>query len=330
MNPPAYTLATLCDGDTFAPAIAVGERYFPFAGFHDAHGMRFAPEARVGTGASEQTGGAHGRPRLPETLLAAFADWRRWAPLLDEAAAHAARSADGVPAAGVTLATPLLYPRKCFCVGANYQSHLDEMNASAIRKVPGKPPFFFLKPPSTTFVGPGPTVHLPTGCEFFDWEIELAVVFGRGGRHIAEADAMAHVAGYTLACDFTSRNQMFAPDTFFKFDFTLGKCQDTANPVGPAILPAHFVPDWREVEFALAVNGVEKQRARAGEMIYSLPEQIAGVSRFISIEPGDVMLTGSPAGVGWPRGEKLAAGDVVTLSSAAIGEMALVIQPPVT
>jgi|APFre7841882724_1041349.scaffolds.fasta_scaffold01096_2 2-keto-4-pentenoate hydratase/2-oxohepta-3-ene-1,7-dioic acid hydratase in catechol pathway len=310
MNVAHYTLASLRDGDALVPALRVADRYWRFADF--------------------ATG--RGQPVLPRDLVGVFADWPRLAPLMDGLAARAATGTNmtgpGVAAAGAALATPLAYPRKCFCVGANYQSHLDEMKASEIRKIPGRPPFFFLKPPSTTFVGPGPTVHLPHGCEYFDWEIELAVVFGRGGRHIREARAMDHVAGFTLACDFTSRNQMFAPETFFKFDFTLGKCQDTTNPVGPAILPAHLVADPLDLEFALWVNGVEKQRARAAEMIYSIPEQIAGVSRFIAIEPGDVMLTGSPAGVGWPRGEKLAPGDVVKLWGAGIGEMEIVIQPP--
>lgn len=305
-----YTLATLREDAALSPALRVGDRYWRFADF--------------------ATG--RGQPALPRDLVGVFAEWPRWAAYMDRLAARAADGRDlagpGVAAAEAVLATPLVYPRKCFCVGANYQSHLDEMKASEIRKVPGKPPFFFLKPPSTTFAGPGPTVHLPHGCEYFDWEIELAVVFGRGGRHIPEAGAMDHVAGFTLACDFTSRNQMFAPESFFKFDFTLGKCQDTTNPVGPAILPAHLVADPAGIEFALWVNGVEKQRARAGEMIYPIAEQIAGVSRFIAIEPGDVMLTGSPAGVGWPRGEKLAAGDVVRLWGAGIGEMEIVIQPP--
>lgn len=305
---PHYTLATLRDGDALSPALRVGERYWRFADFVLGRGQ----------------------PRLPDGLVGVFTDWARFAPLMDLLAAKAARgdAKGGLAPTQVRLSTPLLYPRKCFCVGANYQSHLDEMKASEIRRIPGKPPFFFLKPPSTSFVGPGPTVHIPRGCDNFDWEIELAVVFGRGGRNIPEEHAMEHVAGYTLACDFTSRNQMFAPETFFKFDFTLGKCQDTTTPVGPAILPARFVSDPREIEFALSVNGVEKQRARAADMIYGIPEQIAGVSRAVSIEPGDVMLTGSPAGVGWPRGEKLAPGDVVKLWGAGIGEMELVIQPP--
>jgi 2-keto-4-pentenoate hydratase/2-oxohepta-3-ene-1,7-dioic acid hydratase in catechol pathway len=304
-----YTLATLRDGAALSPAICVGERYWPLA---------------------ELVAG-RGQAPAPASLIEAFGDWPRYRPVLDNLARRIVEGANvpaGRPAAEVSLSTPLVYPRKCFCVGANYQSHLDEMGASEIRKVPGKPPFFFLKPPSTTFVGPGPTVHLPAGSDWFDWEIELAVVFGRGGRHIAEGDAMAHVAGYTLACDFTSRNQMRVPESYFKFDFTLGKCQDTTNPVGPAILPAHLVHEARDIAFALSVNGVEKQRARAGEMIYSIPEQIAGVSRFIAIEAGDVMLTGSPAGVGLPRGEKLAVGDVVKLWGAGIGEMEVVIQPP--
>jgi 2-keto-4-pentenoate hydratase/2-oxohepta-3-ene-1,7-dioic acid hydratase in catechol pathway len=270
---------------------------------------------------------------LGASAIELFADWPRALAALGRLAASItagrvpARLA--IPAARARLLAPLLYPRKCFCTGANYADHLAEMNATSIRKVPGVPPFFFLKPPSTCLVGPGKTVHLPPGTTNFDWEVEFVVVFGRGGRDIAERDAMKHVAGYTVGVDFTSRNELVVPETFFKFNFTLGKCQDTMSPIGPAIVPKAFL-DGRDARFALYVNGAKKQETRTSNMIYSLEEQIAGVSRAVRIEPGDVMFTGSPAGVGLPRGEKLAAGDVVRIEADAIGAMDVVIQPPFT
>lgn len=270
-------------------------------------------------------------PALPLDAMALFADWsdalarlRRLAAAI-EAGRVPARLA--VAANKARVLAPLLYPRKCFCTGANYADHLAEMNASSIRKVAGEPPFFFLKPPSTTLVGPGRTVFMPEGSTNFDWEVEFVVVFGRGGRHIPEGRAMDWVAGYSVGVDFTSRNQMVVPESFFKFNFTLGKCQDTMSPMGPAIVPKAFL-DGTDARIALYVNGVKKQETRTRQMIYSIAEQIAGVSRFVAIEPGDVMFTGSPAGVGMPRGEKLAPGDIVRIEADAIGAMEVVIQPP--
>ena len=222
------------------------------------------------------------------------------------------------------LLTPLRYPRKLFCVGANYADHLAEMKAE-ITKIPGEPPFFFMKPPSTTLVGPGRTVRIPPGCTNFDWEVEFVVVFGKGGRDIREKNAMRHVAGYSVGIDFTARDLFFRRERFFQFDFVLGKCQDTMCPVGPALVPKQFL-DGTRAGFSLFVNGSKKQQGNTADMIYSLPEQIAGVSRAVTIEPGDMMLTGSPAGVGLPRGERLRSGDVIRIEADAVGAMEVVIR----
>ena len=231
----------------------------------------------------------------------------------------------GKPVSGKLL-TPLRYPRKLFCVGANYADHLEEMNAGHLaKKVPGAPPFFLMKPPSTTLVGPGKTVRIPQGCENFDWEVEFVVVFGKGGRDIPEKKAMQHVAGYSVGVDFTARDLFFREESFFKFNFVLGKCQDTMSPVGPAVVPKQFL-DGTRARFALSVNNILKQSGCTADMIYSLPEQIAGISRAVSIEPGDMMFTGSPAGVGLPRGEKLKRGDVVRIEAEVVGSMEIVIQ----
>ncbi len=231
-----------------------------------------------------------------------------------------------IPASRARLDTPVLLPRKVFCIGANYQDHLDEMGAPpTLKKVKGVAPFFFIKPGSTAVVGPGPTVHIPARCRDFDWEGEAVAVFGKRGRDIAAKDAMSFVAGYTLAIDFTARDQLAIPDHPFKWNFVLGKCQDAMTPVGPIFVPKEFL-NGDHFEFTLSVNGVLKQRASTKQMIYSLKEQIAGVSQAVTIEPGDLMLTGSPAGVGSPKGERLQPGDVVTVESAATGAMQVTIQ----
>jgi 2-keto-4-pentenoate hydratase/2-oxohepta-3-ene-1,7-dioic acid hydratase in catechol pathway len=231
----------------------------------------------------------------------------------------------GKPLRGKLL-TPLRYPRKLFCVGANYADHLREMNAGHLAtKVPGAAPFFFMKPPTTTLVGPGDTVRIPKGCENFDWEVEFVVVFGKGGRDIAEKSALRHIAGYSVGIDFTARDLFFRQERFFQFDFMLGKAQDTMSPVGPTIVPRQFL-DGTRANFALSVNGLKKQAGNTADMIYSLPEQIAGISRAVTIEPGDMMFTGSPAGVGLPRGEKLQPGDTVRIEADLIGSMEVVIR----
>lgn len=259
---------------------------------------------------------------LPSEAMELFRDWRTSLALLEKLS----RKPKGKPIPKPKLLTPLRYPRKLFCVGANYKDHLEEMNAGHLaRKLPGVPPFFFMKPPSTTLVGPGKTVRIPAGCENFDWEVEFVVVFGKGGSNIKEKDALRHVAGYSVGIDFTARDLFFSEERFFKFDFVLGKCQDSMSPVGPTLVPKQFL-DGQNTRFSLSVNGSLKQSGCTADMIYSLPEQIAGVSRAVSIEPGDMMFTGSPAGVGLPRGEKLKTGDVVRIEAELVGSMEVVIQ----
>ena len=251
-----------------------------------------------------------------------FQDWDKSFPLLHKFK----KRGTPIPENKAKLLTPLRYPRKLFCVGANYADHLREMNAGHLAtKIPGAPPFFFMKPPSTTLVGPGATVRIPKGCENFDWEVEFVVVFGKGGRDIAEKNALRHIAGYSVGIDFTARDLFFRQERFFQFDFMLGKAQDTMSPVGPAIVPRQFL-DGTRANFALWVNGSKKQAGNTADMIYSLPEQIAGISRAVTIEPGDMMFTGSPAGVGLPRGEKLKPGDTVRIEADLIGSMEVVIR----
>lgn len=272
-----------------------------------------------------------GVPGIPGRLIDLFEDWPGSFARLKRLAAGIATGRVawrlGVPEAKAKLATPLAFPRKLFCTGANYADHLAEMKVSSIRKIPGLAPFFFMKPPSSVLSGPGDTVRIPRGCDWFDWEAEVVAVFGKGGRDIAPGRALSHVAAYTLGIDFTARNLFIQPDSFFKFNFTLGKCADGATPVGPVIVPAEFV-DGGNIDFGLDYNGSPRQASNTRHMIYSLAEQIAGISRAVTIEPGDLMFTGSPAGVGLPRGERLASGDRVRVHAPIIGSMTVRIGAP--
>jgi 2-keto-4-pentenoate hydratase/2-oxohepta-3-ene-1,7-dioic acid hydratase in catechol pathway len=256
---------------------------------------------------------------LPGTTLGLFDQWQATFPVLEDLARSLPRlDVPAVDEPSAVLAQPVR-PRKVFCVGANYADHLAEMGDPAERQQ-GRAPFFFLKPATTALCGPGDTVHIPRGCTFFDWEVEVVVVFGAGGADIPQGQAMNHVAGYTLGIDFTARDQFIDPGLLFKFNFSLGKCQDDTAPVGPWIVPSACL-DGRDVDFSLDVNGTRKQSSNTRHMLYGLDEQIAEISRRIRIEPGDILFTGSPAGVGFPRGESISDGDQVTARATGIGEL---------
>ena len=264
----------------------------------------------------DAVGRALDRPELPTQLIDVMYRWSDHAPTLDRAAEGLAARTLDVPEASrhpigsVPLLTPLRFPRKVICAGANYPQHLAEMNVSYERRE-GERPFFFLKPPTTTLVGPGSTSPMPSGCTMLDWEVELAVVIGHGGRHLAVEEALDHVAAYAIAVDLSARDLLVRPDTIFKFDFLAGKSQDGSCPLGPELIPARFVSDPHALTLQLAVNGVTKQDASTRDMIFSVAEQIAGASHYVMLEPGDVILTGTPHGVGFPRGDRLQVGDSV-------------------
>ncbi len=262
-------------------------------------------------------------PAWPD-LRAVFDAWAEAAPLLGRAAA-AVQDADRVPADAVRLA-PLLYPGKIFCAGANYYDHLAEMGMPDARKE-NQRLFFFAKPPRNAVVGPGRTVRMPLDTHAFDWEIELAAVIGRTARAVSVADALGHVAGYTVAIDFSARDLNRAPETFYKLDWVAGKAHDTCCPMGPVIVPASFIPDPQDLGLRLSVNGAMKQDARSAGMIFSVAEQIATLSRIMTLDPGDVVLTGTPAGVGVPKGSFLAVGDRVRAEIERIGVIEVEIAP---
>ncbi|MFI9339793.1 fumarylacetoacetate hydrolase family protein [Streptomyces sp. NPDC052773] len=216
-------------------------------------------------------------------------------------------------AAGVRIGPPLGGIGKVVCIGLNYHDHARETGAE-----PPAEPVVFLKA-ADTVVGPNDTVLVPRGSVKTDWEVELAVVIGRTARYLDSAeDALAHVAGYAVAHDVSEREyQMDRGGTWDK-----GKNCETFNPLGPWLVTADEVPDPQKLGLKLWVNGELKQDGTTAEQIFSVGEVVRYLSHFMTLYPGDVINTGTPAGVafGQPAPKPyLRPGDVVELEVEGLG-----------
>ncbi|MFC5138986.1 fumarylacetoacetate hydrolase family protein [Actinomycetospora rhizophila] len=223
----------------------------------------------------------------------------------------------------VPLAAPIRFPRKVVCAGANYFAHLAEMGVE--RPDPVGAPYFFLKPPTTTVIGPDDAVVLPDRPgRRIDWEAELGLVIGRRARDLDEAEVAGHLAGYTIVNDVSARDRLGRSDAVappFGFDWTSAKGEDTFCPTGPGITPAFFVRDPQDLHITLTVNGVVKQDSGTADMMNGAFAVVAAASRIMTLEPGDIVATGSPAGVGAPRGEYLAHGDEMVVDISGLGRL---------
>jgi 2-keto-4-pentenoate hydratase/2-oxohepta-3-ene-1,7-dioic acid hydratase in catechol pathway len=201
---------------------------------------------------------------------------------------------------------------KIIGVGLNYRDHAEETGLPL-----PKEPTLFLKATSA-LCGPNDDLVMPREARSVDWEVELGVVIGAPGVYIAERDALDHIAGYILGIDFSERDFQFnRGGQGFK-----GKSADTFAPLGPWLASRDEIPDPQALGLKLSVNGVVRQNGSTRDMIFSVAALVAYVSRFMSLQPGDVILTGTPAGVG--LGQKpptyLQVGDVVTASIDGLGE----------
>jgi len=251
-----------------------------------------------------------------KTLLEVLADWNRWLPEIHNVVPA---SLEALPDA--TIIAPLTYPRAVLCVGANYYGHAEEMQTA--RPSPDAEPFFFLKPPATTIVGPGVDVAIHVdGRSRVDWEAELGVVIGKRASMIEESRAAECIAGYVVANDISDRGLMRKPDAVFpvfEWDWVSHKGQDGFCPIGPGLVPAAVVGDPQNLRIVLDVNGVVKQDSSTADMVINVHRLIAHASRLITLQPGDVILTGTPAGVGMPHNEYLQPGDTVTAGIEHVG-----------
>ena len=239
-----------------------------------------------------------------------------------EAALAAGRLSDALePASDLHLLAPLPCPRKnVFCVGRNYLEHIAEGERAQNKKIGVTDhPVFFTKPP-TSVVGPGSEVPIfPYVSENIDYEVELAVVIGKAGRDIKQDQAMAHVFGYTIVNDVTARDvQRRHGGQFFK-----GKGLDGSCPMGPVIVTADAIGDPARLGLRLTVNGETRQDGNTADMIFDIPTLIASLSEGMTLEPGDVLATGTPSGVGYAMEPPvfLKDGDVVACEIDGIGKL---------
>jgi len=227
--------------------------------------------------------------------------------------------------AEVELLAPLLRPGKLLAVAANYQDHVTESGAAPLDRS-RLSPRLFLKP-TTSIVGPDAIVELPDVSRQVDWEAELAVVIGRGGKRIAIENALDHVAGYCCANDVSARSVDYGYErdvedkAVWFFDWLAGKWLDGFAPIGPYLVTADEVPDPQDRTIEFRLNGLVKQDGSTKDMIFSVAELIAHASRLTTLEPGDVILTGTPSGVGAATGEFLAAGDEMTVTISGLGTL---------
>lgn len=284
-------------------------------------------EARLGAIAGdlvvdlEMLGDATGVP-LPSTMLE-FIDL---GPNAVTVASELISSAEGlfpigtaVPLANVKLLAPIPRPRKnIFGIGLNYTEHVAESAKSldTSTELP-RQPVIFSKPP-TTVCGPGDAiVHNAKITQQLDWEVELAAVIGTTAKGVAREDALKHVFGYTVLIDMSARDCRRAGQWIYS------KGQDTFAPMGPCIVTADEIPDPQTLDLTLSVNGVQKQSSNTAFMLFKVDELIADISQGITLEPGDIIATGTPAGVGagmdpqewvWP-------GDVIEAEVAGIGRL---------
>jgi 2-keto-4-pentenoate hydratase/2-oxohepta-3-ene-1,7-dioic acid hydratase in catechol pathway len=243
---------------------------------------------------------------------------------LAEIAARLAEAPDTRPAgavhdlAAVTLHAPLR-PGKVVGVGLNYVEHVEESSRSldTAKELPERPVLF--SKPSTAVTGPGqPILHNGDLTRQLDWECELAVVIGKTAFRVREEDAWEHVFGYSIVNDISARDQRRSGQWFFS------KGQDSYAPFGPAVVTAAEIEDPLNLDLHLAVNGQTKQKGNTRDMLFPIPRLIADISSGVTLEPGDVIATGSPSGVGAGMNppQFLFPGDVVEATIQGIGTLA--------
>jgi 2-keto-4-pentenoate hydratase/2-oxohepta-3-ene-1,7-dioic acid hydratase in catechol pathway len=217
---------------------------------------------------------------------------------------------EGVPVEGVELLPPLNRPGKILCIGLNYRSHAEEGGAE-----PPETPTFFAKF-TNALAAPGATVPLPEWSSKVDYEAEVAFVVADRCRHVPEQEAMEHVAGFTLFNDLSARDWQFKTPQWMP-----GKVFDGSAPCGPALVTPDEAGPHDAIEIELRLNGEVMQSASTADLIHSIPSLLAQLSTLMTLEPGDLVSTGTPAGVGSVRDPRvwLSDGDEIVISSPQLG-----------
>ncbi|MEM7023253.1 MAG: fumarylacetoacetate hydrolase family protein [Pseudomonadota bacterium] len=266
---------------------------------------------------------------IPCTMLDVIAAgprmWQACQGVLDKAASGRLASAR-VARADVTLLAPIPRPSKnVFCVGSNYRAHVSEASrAQAKADVAPEHPVFFTKPP-TAVIGPGDAIRLDPGVSVkIDYEVELGVVIGKAGRNIPAAAGVGHIFGFTIINDITARDLQRRPGG----QFLKGKGLDTSCPMGPEIVTIDELADFDQLAIGLAVNDETRQDGNTASMMFTVPRLLESLSEGMTLEPGDLLATGTPSGVGYAMDppQYLKDGDTVTCEIERIGRLTNVVR----
>lgn len=288
----------------------------------------------LAAGAAAYAEATHKKLALPQSddLLDFLPPAGKGGEAVSQLAEWVARQGGDVPAAArvatdsVELLVPVPRPNKLFLLAGNYNEHIEESGGAATERAETFP-YVFMKPPSTTLVDPGRAVVIPkVSPQHVDWELELAVVIGRRGKHIPEAEALSYVAGYTVVNDISDRKFRPNPERKLRekdqfFDWLHGKWHDSFCPCGPCIASADAIPDPQKLAMKLSVSGKVRQDATTGQQIFPVAAVIAFVSNICTLEAGDIISTGTPAGVGNATGTYLKAGDTIDAWIEGIGTL---------
>lgn len=261
-----------------------------------------------------------GRPRAglingDEILLSDANDVAELLPDLAEAA-RAAGTAGRIALGEAELCQPIMRPRKILGIGLNYAAHVKESVSFMKNTAPSVQKWFNKQ--VTAANGPFSPVHLPAVSEQLDYEAEIVAIIGKTGRHVPEERALELVAGYSCGCDYSVRDWQRASQTMI-----MGKGFDTHAPFGPYLVTPDEIEDFGALEVSSYVNGELRQRGHARDMIFSLSQQIAHLTAAFTLEPGDVIFTGTPAGVGagFEPPKWLRSGDKVRVEVSGLGHI---------
>ena len=238
----------------------------------------------------------------------------------------AVRKQLAIPVDSVSLRVPVPNPSKLLLLAGNYSAHIEEGGGKAEERARTFP-YVFMKPPLTTLTDPGKPIRIPAvSPDHVDWELELGVIMGQRCHAVREADALSYVAGYTVVNDISDRKFKPNPsrnkrdkDNFF--DWLHGKWHDTFCPMGPCVLPADELADPQTLKLTLKLNGEVRQDASTKDMVFPVAALIEFISSFVTLEPGDIISTGTPAGVGNTTGTYVHSGDVLDAHIEKIGNL---------
>ena len=283
------------------------------------------------SGALQQAGDA-ALAAAGTSVLGVLGRWSDMHPQL-QAIARAARNggkpATAAPLSAAQLLAPVLYPGTVFCAGANYRDHVEEMTKAL--NLPAEPdphelglkPWHFIKPSKPCVRGIGARIPLPEYSKRVDWEAEIAVVMGRECRNVGVAEALDYVAGVSIVNDLSARDHIrregVAAGSPFHFDWVSHKSFDGALPFGPWVVPIDQIPDIGNLAIRLWVNEELMQDSSSSNMIFTAAEQISHLSSRLTLQPGDVIATGTPAGCGAARDRFLQPGERVSIWVEGIG-----------